>query len=829
MKKYLSFLLIFAMIFSMFSCVTVYAENDDVNINAGDFWGAEDPFAPKFTVSVEDGKDAGYLEEVVKGENYSYTAVAYTGNEFVGWYNGDEVYSTDATITLAFDQDIALVAKFIDNNVLTSPKGGFELEPLNENYIGSSWGMVATDSWRTIKVTDKYAKSGENSLELKIQYQKDVYANLTNLEKNTYYVVSYYWMLPKSVITDTSTAKDGYLGSVVTTTNVDSIETARKEQNFGGDYVDKNISFVGGQWNKTEYVFYTGDNTDLRMFFAYDAEIGSGNDAMYIDEFTIHRPENQAAVATYKVTVSGTDCYTYASHNTAVAYDTEVWVACAPNGGYAFEGWYENDVKVSDEELYRFNITANRNLVAKCVPATEEYTPDVNDDKVVNLKDLVTLAQYVADWDVTINEAVTDVNGSGATDLNDVNVLAQYLAGWDVEEDMAKGATVLPEEDLTDVTLSQTLLAGENEYYNKSTVINQGDKTRIANVFKKAQRGEDITIVGFGGSITNGTGATSANNRYGESVAAWFRAQFPDITVTYVNAGIGSTTSLVGVNRMAEDVLEHNPDFVIVDFTTNDQPGDKVYEDSYEAVVRRLLEADAAVLSVVFGPVSSYDASNGEGKNNRDRNSMKEHLPTLLYYDIPTIDYFGALWRYIDAGVINWTQVAQDYIHPNNNGHLMAASAINAYLADVLADAENIDTTVPAIPDEYFFNDTYATANFLNVEPTENNGFTTGTVHAGSNPINGWLCTSAGSSITFTANNATAISVFLQSKEGNGTANIYINGEKVVENTDCSSSSTSGFIWIKYNKVFDEAQDITITIEANGKLGLAPIGVAYAK
>ncbi len=820
MKKFFSFLLVFAMVFSLFSGVTVFAE-DDVNINAGDFWGVDDPFAPNFSVAVEEGKDAGYLKN---GANNTYTAVPYNGNEFLGWYVGDSVYSTEETLVVPAGSNDDFVAKFADNNILAEPSAGFELGTIGKNLIGSSWGMVGSDTWRKVFVTNKYAKSGKNSLQLHIQYQQDVYLNLNNLEKDTYYVVSYYWMLPKSVITATETAKDGYKGSIVTTTDVNDIETAKNFNNLGGDYVDKNISFVGGQWNKTEYVFYTGDNTDLRMFFGYDAEQNCGNDEMYIDEFTIHRPENQAVVANYKVTVSGNDCYTYASHNTPVAYETEVWVAAAPNGGYEFDGWYEDGVKVSDEPLYKFNITSNRNLVAKCVPATTDYIPDVNDDKVVNLKDLVVLAQYVAKWDVAVNTDVIDVNGSGATDLDDVNVLAQYLAGWDVENQMTTGTPVLPDEDLTDASLAQTLLAGESEYFNKSTVINQGNKARIAKVFEKAQRGEDITIVGFGGSITQGAGATSVNNRYGERVAAWFQAQFPSIKVTYVNAGIGSTTSLVGVNRMAEDVLKHNPDFVIVDFAANDQPGDKIYESTYEAAVRRVLEADAAVLSVVFGPVSGYN----DGRYLRDNNAIKEHLPTLLYYDIPTIDYYAALWRYFNAGVISWPQVGNDYIHPNNNGHLVAASAITAYLADVLANVGNIDTTIPAIPSEYFFDDTYANANFLNVEPTENNGFTKGNVH--SSQISGWLCTATGSSITFTAEDATSVSVFLQSKEGNGIANIYVNGVKVVANTDCSSTDTGGFIWIKYNKVFDEAQDITVTVESvSGKVGLAPIGVTYAK
>lgn len=822
MKRILSFMLIFAMIFSTFFCINVYAE-DDVNVNMGDFFGNEDPFAPKFSVSVQEGTDAGYIEEAKSGDNFSFTAVPYYGNEFLGWYNGDTVYSTEETVTLEFSQDIDLVAKFADNNVLPSPKGGFELDPLNHNYIGSSWDMVGGDTWRNVQVTNKYAKSGKNSLQFHFQYQQDVYLNLNNLEKDTYYVVSYYWMMPKSVITATETAKDGYKGSIVTTTDVNDIETAKNFNNLGGDYVSKNISFVGGQWNKTEYVFYTGDNTDLRIFFGYDAEQNCGNDDMYIDELTIHRPENQAVVANYKVTVSGNDCYTYASHNVPVAYETEVWVAAAPNGGYEFDGWYEDDVKVSDEQLYKFNITSNRNLVAKCVPAVEVSDPDVDNDGAVNLNDLVVLAQYVANWSVTVNESVSDVNGSGVIDLSDVTLLAQYLAGWDVKDKMAVVTAVLPEEDLTDATLTNTLLAGESEYFNKSTVINQGNKTRIANVFKKAQRGENITIVGFGGSITQGAGATTVNNRYGESVAAWFQAQFPSIKVTYVNAGIGSTTSLVGVNRMANDVLKHNPDFVIVDFAANDQVGDSVYEASYEAVVRRLLEADAAVLSVVFGPVSGYN----DGRYLRDNNAIKEHLPTLLYYDIPVIDYYGALWRYFEAGVITWPQVGNDYIHPNNNGHLVAASAITAYLGDVLADVDEIDTAAPALPDEYFFEDTYKNANFLNVEPTENNGFTKGNVH--SSQISGWLCTATGSSITFTAENATSVSVFLQAKAGNGIANIYVNGVKVVSKTDCNSTDTGGFVWIKYNKVFDNAQDITVTVESvSGKVGLAPIGVTYA-
>ena len=57
---------------------------------------------------------------------------------------------------------------------------------------------------------------------------------------------------------------------------------------------------------------------------------------------------------------------------------------------------------------------------------------DVDGNKTLNLKDLVALAQYVADWDIEVATAALNLNGDAEVSLNDVTHLAQYLAGWDV-------------------------------------------------------------------------------------------------------------------------------------------------------------------------------------------------------------------------------------------------------------------------------------------------------------------------------------------------------------------------------------------------------------
>ena len=59
---------------------------------------------------------------------------------------------------------------------------------------------------------------------------------------------------------------------------------------------------------------------------------------------------------------------------------------------------------------------------------------DTDNNGNVNLKDLITLARYVAGWENTdAYVPALDINGDNTISLNDVTVLANYLAGWDVK------------------------------------------------------------------------------------------------------------------------------------------------------------------------------------------------------------------------------------------------------------------------------------------------------------------------------------------------------------------------------------------------------------
>ena len=98
--------------------------------------------------------------------------------------------------------------------------------------------------------------------------------------------------------------------------------------------------------------------------------------------------------------------------------------------------------------------------------------------------------------------------------------------------------------------------------YQRATDFPQGDLSRLAQVILRAQCGEDITIAFLGGSITEGRGATNIQDCYVSQVYQWWKNTFPQAKINAVNAGIGGTSSYLGVHRVYEEVLSFQPDLV---------------------------------------------------------------------------------------------------------------------------------------------------------------------------------------------------------------------------------------------------------------------------
>lgn len=118
--------------------------------------------------------------------------------------------------------------------------------------------------------------------------------------------------------------------------------------------------------------------------------------------------------------------------------------------------------------------------------------------------------------------------------------------------------------------------------------MNRPDFTRLKSCMRRAEAGEELTIGFFGGSITQDSLATKHENCYAYRVFRWWEETFPKAVFRYVNGGIGGTTSHYGVSRVVTDMLMYQPDFVVVDFSVNDD-SNEFFQETYEGLIRRML------------------------------------------------------------------------------------------------------------------------------------------------------------------------------------------------------------------------------------------------
>ena len=115
----------------------------------------------------------------------------------------------------------------------------------------------------------------------------------------------------------------------------------------------------------------------------------------------------------------------------------------------------------------------------------------------------------------------------------------------------------------------------------------------LGNVLKKLQDGQAVNVAYLGGSITAQAG-------YRVQTLKWLQEQYPKAKLNEINAAIGGTGSDLGVYRVGQDVIQHQPDLVFVEFSVNDGGAspERIYK-GMEGIVRQIWRANP-VTDIVF-------------------------------------------------------------------------------------------------------------------------------------------------------------------------------------------------------------------------------------
>lgn len=216
----------------------------------------------------------------------------------------------------------------------------------------------------------------------------------------------------------------------------------------------------------------------------------------------------------------------------------------------------------------------------------------------------------------------------------------------------------------------------DKEQAAQAALVVKGNHARIKKVMRRAEAGEKICIGFLGGSITQGSLATKPENCYAARVHRWWQEKFPQSQFTYINGGIGGTTSLFGAARAYDDVMRFRPDFVIVDFTVNDD-AEPFFQETFEGVLRQVIGGGRTAVMIL------NNAFYHDGKNAQDY-----HNRLAEYYQIPAVSVRESICAMIQSGVLSAPEITQDNLHPNDRGHELLAYMLTCQLEQIYRDID---------------------------------------------------------------------------------------------------------------------------------------------
>lgn len=203
-------------------------------------------------------------------------------------------------------------------------------------------------------------------------------------------------------------------------------------------------------------------------------------------------------------------------------------------------------------------------------------------------------------------------------------------------------------------------------------VANPGYIWNIKEVMRRAEAGEKLTIGFIGGSITQGSLSSTPQKCYAYLVYKWWVNTFPDAQFKYVNAGIGGTTSQFGVARAEDDLLAAKPDFVIAEFSVNDESTEH-FEETYEGLVRRILSSESHPALMLVHNVCYNNGASAE----------LVHSRIARHYNLPSVSMQSTLYKALLNCKFDNRRITPDDLHPNDCGHELVSMVITKRLEQI--------------------------------------------------------------------------------------------------------------------------------------------------
>lgn len=230
-------------------------------------------------------------------------------------------------------------------------------------------------------------------------------------------------------------------------------------------------------------------------------------------------------------------------------------------------------------------------------------------------------------------------------------------------------------------------------YYRKS----------LQNTYARLTNDKELNVAYYGGSITQGYGASATENNWRLRTRRWFEKQFPEAKINEIYAAFGESGTFLGSYILDDFVLAKKPDLVFIEYAINDTYAGFTKERAamqFETIVREIKEAypkcDIVTLISIDQGRSAYDWFYPTALG---------HAEISEAYNIPLIFMGKALSDHISAEGKAWSTYFRDIVHPLDPGYSYYTDVIIEYLKNSLVatdlSAEYLpDDVLPAVVSE---------------------------------------------------------------------------------------------------------------------------------
>ena len=334
-------------------------------------------------------------------------------------------------------------------------------------------------------------------------------------------------------------------------------------------------------------------------------------------------------------------------------------------------------VDVSAGDYYKDGFVSNAKIyIGERPSGVEIYTPDTSAPRLgevsVAVKTKVAISEgIVINWAEAENAEYYILNVNTSTTIEDGTLIVNNLK-------VTETAYTIPSDKLMAGGKYTVSVAAYGEGYRSS--FNSRKTVSVLSDNAANSKFKDKTVVAFGDSITY--------------IPGWVTMLSGELGTDVINAGVGGDKTTEALARIDRDVIDKNPDIVIILFGMNDQaiymPTGKSlvekeqYRENFRTIIEKLHQSGAEVVLLTGNNVCTdsgyykagqYDLDYGTGKLSEYYDILRELAGE---YNLNIIDMNK---RIADEGIADRSICASgDGIHLSNEGKAKFAQWIAEYM-----------------------------------------------------------------------------------------------------------------------------------------------------